>query len=531
MKKHLYIFLLMSVALGFRLYPSFISGLPYSTDAWGPIRNTELIIEHTPIHLGDDAVFDGYNNYWPANSLFGAVLSELISVKPITVMALIHPLAGAIGVLIFYVIVKKILGDSIIASVASIFLAIVYPYTMLTAGVMKETYANPIYFLCIFIFLSKWKSKWKKGFLFSIAFVTLVFSHHLTALLTLVTLSSLWLATSLEKWRKGYSFEKSGFISIISLASIFFLYIGFYARTGFTSVPLNDYLSVASYQVVVFVICASLVFGRRIEVKPLLGFSVMVVAVLLITLFSVNTSLLTTASELPFHYSFSQARILTSALIIMGGIYALRRKGGIIPFFWISALLGLEAYSMFGKSGLESILKYRVFNFLWPAFAVLLGIGFNEYRRIKLPKLRQIVKATVIVSLSIIIFHNAYNLYSAVSLQDRYLGYFWLNTVPEFEAGKWVASTINKQTVSGDVKVNYLLKDYFDVPVDVGQGLRYLVGESNTKPEILFVYDQMLKNRYAFFSGYVIDLPEDWTDRTNDLNLIYSNGPVQIHLG
>ncbi len=521
----------MSVALGFRLYPSLISGLPYSTDAWSPIRNTELIIEHTPIHLGDDTVFDGYNNYWPANSLFGAVLSELTSVKPISVMTFLHPLTGAIGVLIFYVLVKKILGDTKIASVASIFLAVVYPYTMLTAGVMKETYTNPIYFLCIFIFLSKWKSKWKKGFLFSIVSITLVLSHHLTALLTLVTLSSLWLATSLEKWRKGYSFEKSGFISIISLAAIFFLYIGLYARTGFTSVPLNDYLSVASYQVVVFVILASLVFRRRIEVKPLLGFSVMVVAVLLITLFSVNTSLLTTASELPIHYSFSQARILTSALIILGGIYALRRKGGIVPLFWISAIFGLEAYAMFGNSNLESILKYRVFNFLWPAFAILLGIGFNEYRRIKMRRIRLGVKVTVLVSLSVIIFHNAYNLYAAVSLQDRYLGYFWLNTVPEFEAGNWIASTLNKQTVSGDIKVRYMLRDYFDVPVDVAQGLRYLVGESSAKPEILFVYDQMLKNRYALPSGYVLDLPEDWIERTNDLNLIYSNGPVQIHVG
>jgi len=350
-KKYLYIFLLMSVALWFRLYPTLLSGLPYSTYAWVPIRNTELIIEHTPLHLGDDTIFDGYNNYWPANSLFGAVLSELISVKPISVMALIHPLAGAIGVLIFYVLVKKILGDIKIAFTASIFLAIVYPYTMLTAGVMKETYANPIYFLCIFIFLSKWKSKWKKGFLFSIASVTLVLSHHLTALLTIITLSSLWLATSLEKWRKGFSFEKSGFISIFALAATFFLYIGLYARTGFTSVPLNDYLAVASYQVVVFVISASLVFRQRTEVKPLLGLSVMVVAVLLITLFSVKTSLLTTASELPFRYSFSQARILTSALIILGGIYALRRKGGIVPLFWISALLGLEAYAMFGNSG------------------------------------------------------------------------------------------------------------------------------------------------------------------------------------
>lgn len=71
MRKYVYLIIIFSAALALRLYPTLLTGLPFSTDAWSPIRNTELIMEHTPVDLGNDSIFDGYNNYWPANSLFG----------------------------------------------------------------------------------------------------------------------------------------------------------------------------------------------------------------------------------------------------------------------------------------------------------------------------------------------------------------------------------------------------------------------------------------------------------------------------
>ena len=66
MRKYVYIALILLIGLFLRLYPTLLSGQPLSTDAWSPIRNTELLMEHTPIHL-DDEVFDGNNNYWPAS--------------------------------------------------------------------------------------------------------------------------------------------------------------------------------------------------------------------------------------------------------------------------------------------------------------------------------------------------------------------------------------------------------------------------------------------------------------------------------
>ncbi len=82
MKKAVYLLLLLLLAVGLRLYPAVMSGVPFSTDAWSPIRNTELLMQNTPIPL-NDAVFDGYNNFWPANSLFGAVIIPSNGLPPI----------------------------------------------------------------------------------------------------------------------------------------------------------------------------------------------------------------------------------------------------------------------------------------------------------------------------------------------------------------------------------------------------------------------------------------------------------------
>jgi len=64
--------------------------------------------------------------------------------------------------------------------------------------------------------------------------------------------------------------------------------------------------------------------------------------------------------------------------------------------------------------------------------------------------------------------------------------------------------------------------------VDVLQGFRYLAGNSQSQPQILFIYDQMLKNGYVLgFHG--VDLPENWTEKAHQLDLIYYNGLASLY--
>ena len=161
--------------------------MPFSTDAWPLIKNTEILIQNTPVPLNSN-LFDGYNNFWPGSSLFSAVLSETLNLQPTYVMAFGIPLFAALALLLFYVIVKRVTQNTEISLLATALLAAAFPYTLFMAGVTKETFADPIYLSVIFLFLLK--TNWKTTLLFTVASIALVLSHHLTAFLTLGIIAS-----------------------------------------------------------------------------------------------------------------------------------------------------------------------------------------------------------------------------------------------------------------------------------------------------------------------------------------------------
>ena len=78
-------------------------------------------------------------------------------------------------------------------------------------------------------------------------------------------------------------------------------------------------------------------------------------------------------------------------------------------------------------------------------------------------------------------------------------------------------------TIVGDVKASYMLRDYFGLNVNALQELQYLTGKTGLKPQILFAYEQMVRNGYVIYGGYSLDLPEDWMEKALQLNLVYSN--------
>src|SRR5271169_408754 len=94
------------VAVVLRIYPYLVYGVPYSTDSWSPIRNAQQLLAYTPTTLGGNSVFDSYNIYWPANSLFGAVASLVFNQPPVKIMPLLFPVVGAVTVIIFFLVAE-----------------------------------------------------------------------------------------------------------------------------------------------------------------------------------------------------------------------------------------------------------------------------------------------------------------------------------------------------------------------------------------------------------------------------------------
>ena len=258
---------------------------------------------------------------------------------------------------------------------------------------------------------------------------------------------------------------------------------------------------------------------------------------LIITLLTAKTSITPGAPVLPSHYLVYAVPLVIASPFIVLGYDEVKKNGNgsaSATLFWLAAVLGLEGYAVFGCPDLGLGLAYRTVNFLWPPLALLSAAGLH---RLYLTAKRLhgwrpvagLAKTATVAAVAAIALLNIFNVYAAVSLGERYMGYFWLYTAPEYEAGSWIGTANLNQTIAGDVKASYLLKGYFNVEVDVFQGVKYLTGKDDSQPRLLYTYEQMLRNGYVLWEGYSVDLPQNWMEKLYDLNLVYSNGPVNVH--
>ncbi|MEM3666936.1 MAG: hypothetical protein QW222_07650 [Candidatus Bathyarchaeia archaeon] len=534
MKKFLYWIIPLSIGIALRLYPAFLGGLPFSTDAWPPIRNTELLLRHTPISL-NDKVFDGYDNYWPANSLFGAVFSEVTDINPLQAMSVGIPLTAALAIPIFYVLTNKIISRHEVAFVASILLAAAYPHALFTAGVTKETYANPLYMAAILLFLSMGKGR--NILLFTIISLTLVLTHHLTAAVTIAILAAMTFSDIINRVRNGFAIDKFAFMPLVVLATVAIAYNGLYAHQGLKlDLALSDWLSIFSHQIILFALTLYLSSKPYItsNIRTILSCATSTAVPLLVIFLCTKRPIVFNAPKLPTHYILYAAPFILTPLPMLLGTGKLRQIHGgksNAPFFWFAAVIGLLSYAIF-VSDMGIGLAYRTLNFLLPPMAIICAAGIYRIHTLNVKfHIRKAAKRAAIITLIAIVGLNIYDLYASVFLQERYMGYFWLYRPEEFEAAAWTAKAAINQTATGDMKISYLLKGYFNSDFNEAFGLKYLSGQHSDPPEIMLIYGQMQKNGYVLYEGCSIDLPENWTGKLRILNLIYSNSYTKIYNG
>jgi len=392
--------------------------------------------------------------------------------------------------------------------------------------------------LLILIFLHSMGRR-RQALLFTVTSIALALTHHLTPLITIAILSCITIAHFISNTKKGLAPNKYDFLLVAFLTVVTALYHLFYAQAGFKiSLTLSDWLSVASYQLVAFALALYFTFKpSHARVRNLFTCSVALALPLLFMVLAMKTPLVPGAPVLPSRYLLYAAPFIVASPFIVLGYGEMKNLRGEhhAAVFWLATILGLEGYAVFGNSDFGLTLASRGVNFLWPPLAVLCAVGlYRLYTTARETRNRRLVArlaaTATLISVVTIASLNSYSVYAAVSLEERYMGYFWLYTNHEYEAGAWVTATSNNQTVAGDVKVSYLLKGYFNVKVDVLKGLRYLT-EDGPKPQLLFIYDQMLRNGYVLYSGRSIDLPESWREKAYNLNLIYSSGTATIYAG
>jgi hypothetical protein len=193
-------------------------------------------------------------------------------------------------------------------------------------------------------------------------------------------------------------------------------------------------------------------------------------------------------------------------------------------------MLAFMSFSLFANTAGGSDFAYRSINFLLPPLVILIAAGLYKLYTAKTHVgLQRFAKVFSVIAIILIVSMNAYGMYATVSEQEPSLGYVWLYHPSEYQASSWIATNAYNQTTAGDIKVDYLLRQYFNKSVSYTNGLSYLAGDGSA-PEILYIYNEMYQPEKGFaINGVPVPLPENWTDKLSNYNIAYSNNEVTIY--
>ena len=519
------------VAVLLRIYPYLVYGVPYSTDSWSPIRNAEHLLAYSPTTLGGNPVFDNYNIYWPANSLFGAVASLVLNVPPIKMMPLLFPVIGAVTVIIFFLVAEEVTGSALVASMAALFLACAGFDAIFTAGVNKETYALPLFMLSILLLL--WKTDKRSGALFVITSVTLALAHHATAILFLAVAASVLFVNSVRLKRRGESVGRKPFLLVIG-GAITLAYFLAYAEAGLGALAglltvqnvflafafLTAFISPVAYHAVSRPSRLLLAEGGIV-----LGLTVAVLAV------GTRASLIPLAPLVSLALLYAAIPyILLGMLAIFGyRIIHLSRDRGSFVFVaaWLSAVLAMGYLALFSTVPDGLFILYRLLSFIAPPALILASLALQ--RVLGGTRRRGVMKVVVVAIILVIAVPSAYQTYAASIQRDNLLGGQWAYQSSDLVGAQWMSgnSAHGNLTLAADSRISYVLTDYLGMKVDAESGYLYLVSpDQAVRPAYLVTYDLMERNGYVLFL-YGLPLPANWTTTLQHSEpLLYNNGNI-----
>ena len=443
-------------------------------------------------------------------------------------MAFGIPFAGALTTLIFYVLVSRMSGSPELAFFSSILLATGCPYAIFTAGVTKETFANLIFIQSIYSFSILCSHD--HGLLeFILLVIALTMSHHMAYIVCVVIFMSIFFAELFLPRLRSDSMRKR-MIMLMAAILIGAIYYLVYALPGLKiTLSLSDWLSASSFQVLTFMVMFYIVVRPKPRRIPNMW-----IAFILITSIALLVNQVTPIVPASPHLT-STALFYAYVLIFLGffaviGLYAVkdwRVDGDVHPIlFWISAILGLEGYAIFGANpDLSLTLAYRLPNFIIPALATLAGAGLFRISSMNKGKFYRILSATCLIFFTAALASQSY---SAVILQENYLGYQWLYLPQEYQQAIWIKRYSMDCVIYGDLKVKYLLGEYLGLKVDPVGGYRLLRGEGHGSKNLLSTYMAMTRNGYLL-GPYGIELPSDWNRRLYIHDILFSNQYTTVY--
>jgi len=484
-----------------RLLPYMVSGVPYHTDTWALLSIMELLVSKTPAPLTPQSGFDNYEIFWPGASLFSAIYSAVTNLRPINLMPFTIPLINALSTLMIIPLLRGLGVGQVTSLLTALLLGLAGGEALLGAGVTKEAYALPLLVTTLMLLnLGLLRNDVKAHYVMLVSYVTLVMTHHLTSVVAITLLTYLLLSYLPRSRWLGRSLPNA-VATLVTAALILITYVFKHSIHAFPIIPHlqeADVISLIGYEVTaalpLWLCIASRKALTRFVQLWLLASSLAVLA--LITL-ATRVQVVAGAPQVSLNDITLLSPYIATALLAILGIGALGRSGNLVLFnfvgLWITGLLGIEGYMIFGTPGLPGEI-YRLANFLYVGVVISAAYALAKVLRHRRRSLRILaVLAAVFTAIG-----SAYVVPYTALYSGPVGGSQRTYTLSDITIANWIKNRLHNETlIYGDLRLKYLLYMYADV--DVAGGLNYLLGRSELRGCLVI-------NRLINEVGYIASL-------------------------
>ncbi len=449
---------ILSVAI--RIYPAFVTPIPYNVDALTDSRASQFIADHGNLNFPSGVTYN--NHHTPITPLFNALsaaISQLTGVSVMHFLPFLFPFITSLSVIGWYLLSKKITNREDVALATAAFFAISGTYVLQTALVWKEAIG---FVLMPFALYTYRKKSWISVFLL----LLLPLTHHYVALITYLMMTFTIILNFYEKYTNHIEFKKSDYTWALTVGILWIYMASYYSLRHFDR--LNQLSPSSSLWLFISLFFLLLLFGIKLlkthykKIKKwhiVMGFILPFSAYIIYFFFPVfSYTMLFNSST--FEYTIGYILLMP---IIAIGLYLLtttsydERKG------FISILLApLQMILFFVLHGFDPATYAsvsRTYDFLDPSTHVSLATGSFKLKKFA------IVFPIVFITLATttpIAYHT----------QESF-GVSYFIFPDELHSVEWIEKHFPNKNIATDDKLGLVAKNEYDI--NATRNLPYLI--------------------------------------------------------
>ncbi len=515
-----------------RILPALLFGVPFLPDPWVHIGKADTIVMNGHFYIWGD-----YDDHWPGVNVLMALFRLVLGVDTVFMGQLMIPLLTGLSLVFFYLLVRHLTGNQLIALVSLILLGFAAPLTLIMGTTYKEGLARFFLLAALLAFVVRFEQNSWHVVPVVVLVCAIIPTHHISFLVAGSVIVFVMVSQQVYLLREGNLSWQKWSVQTGAYLFVFLVGVGYYWLFGAYSLLLVDARLLAIGLVAYFLIFGLLNIRRISMAKPSLKVKILllVLAVLLLIIFVANTVLVPVFEMTMLPLPTVGLLLPLAAMVLLGafGYSVLDEVSPRVRIFlssWILAILGLLLLALIsGGSALSLILTYRFVLFSFAPLCALAGIAVIGYV-VTHPRQTRLIQVLLLVSLL-----GVLPVVTLAFTRDPYFGYGCSITPAMQQSNNWIADYREPvQSTVGDHLFTYYLLYYRNQPASVNLGYDLLVeGNLSTSYTYVGVHRYLLDNGFWLQSGvqwaplHPSVIP--WLETSSENGLIFNNGVVQIY--